>query len=282
MDEQKCCRYCLAANPIRASFCANCGKTFMRPTSPPSAPPPSTLVVRSAPPPSAPPPSTSQPPSAPAPSTSQGASGYQRPYAPPPKPQRRFRKRYALYGFVVLIVFGMAVSALQGPSQNTQSNASTTPAPSAPSSTGHDPLLLAIATNIQSTDSAYNPTITWGTGGFSVDEHWVIGGVEYTRNLGFTNDRSTANATADFNSLTTTMAPDGVSSEKVVNDGHETQYALAEETAALGHAPTTIKDITWHYSEGPVAYYEVIQYDHVVIFITQNLHIDDPSAPVTP
>ena len=173
--------------------------------------------------------------------------------------------------------------ALQGPSQNTQPNASTTPAPNAANTNGNDPLLSAIATNIQSTDSAYNPTITWGTaGGFSVDEHWVIGGVEYTRNPGFINDGSTANATVEFNNLTTTMAPNGVSSEKVVNDGHETRYALAEVTAALGHAPTTIKDITWHYSEGPVAYYEVIQYDHVVIFINQNLHIDDPSAPVTP
>jgi len=181
-----------------------------------------------------------------------------------------------LYGFVVLIVLGMAVSALQGPFQNTQPNASTTPAPNS-----NGQLLSAIAANIQSTDSAWNPTITWGTRGFLVNEHWVIGGVEYTRNPGFTNDGSTANATADFNNFTTTIAPNGVSSEKVVDDGHGTQYALAEVTAALGHAPTTIKDITWHFSEDPVARYEEIQYDYVLIFIYQNLNINDPSAPVT-
>ena len=107
-------------------------------------------------------------------------------------------------------------------------------------------MLSAIATNIQSTDSAYNPTRHGELQeDFPFDEHWVIGGVEYTETQVYKR-RSTANATVEFNNLTTTMAPNGVSSEKVVNDGHRTRYALAEVTAALGHAPTTIKDITWH------------------------------------
>jgi len=35
----------------------------------------------------------------------------------------------------------------------------------------------------------------------------------------------------------------------------------AEVTAALGPAPTTVNDITYHYSVDPVAAYEFMQYD---------------------
>ena len=35
----------------------------------------------------------------------------------------------------------------------------------------------------------------------------------------------------------------------------------AEVTAALGPAPTTVNDITYHYSVDPVAAYEFIQYE---------------------
>ncbi|MFZ0011846.1 MAG: DUF2116 family Zn-ribbon domain-containing protein [Halobacteriota archaeon] len=42
MDEQKHCQNCGAAISPGAAFCAKCGsKTFIRSTSPPSAPPPS-------------------------------------------------------------------------------------------------------------------------------------------------------------------------------------------------------------------------------------------------
>jgi len=143
MDEQKYCKNCGAAISPRATFCAECGKTLIRSTSPPPPPPPptsqpspvpprSTLVVRSTSPPPAPPPPTSQPspvpprstlvvrstsPSPPPPPpTSQGPSDYQRP-SPPPKPQRRFEKRYVLYGIAVLFFLAFAAAVVASPQQ---------------------------------------------------------------------------------------------------------------------------------------------------------------------
>lgn len=48
----------------------------------------------------------------------------------------------------------------------------------------------------------------------------------------------------------------------------------AEVTVALGHAPTTVNDVTYHYSVDPVAAYELIQYDQIFINISQNLGIN--------
>jgi DNA-directed RNA polymerase subunit RPC12/RpoP len=62
VDEQKYCRYCGAANPIRALFCAKCGEAF---TSASTSPLP-----------------------APQPSVSQVTSGYQTLDTPPLKPQQ--------------------------------------------------------------------------------------------------------------------------------------------------------------------------------------------------
>jgi hypothetical protein len=336
MDEQKYCKNCGAAISLGAAFCAECGsKTFIRPTSPSSAPLRSTLVVRSTSPSSAPPPPTSQPSSAPPPptsqpssapprstlvvrstssapprSTSQGPSDYQRPYAPPPKAQRRFKKRYVLYCFVVLIVLGMAASALQGPSQSTQSNASTTPAPTAANANGNDPLLSAIAANLQSGESAHNPTVTnWKVlggqnpvyvlaqyqtnpnafidisnaptvGNYSqvtINERWTVNGVQRGRVALITNEISTANATADFKFQTALAGTSGA-----VSDGHETAYAQSEVASALGHTPATVNDLSWHYSGEGAAQREYIQYDNILILLSQNLGITGDSGPTTP
>jgi uncharacterized membrane protein YvbJ len=81
--DQKFCINCGGLNPPDAKFCATCGAAF---------------VSTAAPPPDAAP--------------SGGPPAWQPPSSPPPESRPRFKKRYVLYGFVILIVLAVAVSAL--------------------------------------------------------------------------------------------------------------------------------------------------------------------------
>ena len=118
MDEQKFCSDCGAANSTRAAFCANCGKTFTSASLKKSDSTEDTLTSNTqfkfckncgrkvslngqlcarcgadlgAP--------------APPPSTSQGPSGYQKPYAPPPKPGALGMKKKMSWITIVLIIW---------------------------------------------------------------------------------------------------------------------------------------------------------------------------------
>ncbi|MGZ4947354.1 MAG: zinc ribbon domain-containing protein [Halobacteriota archaeon] len=91
MSNEKNCQNCGAKNQPYAAFCANCGNSFIpAPASPPPTPPP--------PPPPAEP------------------LGDEPLYAAPPEPPRRFKKRYVLYGVLVLLsllIVAGAISASQ-------------------------------------------------------------------------------------------------------------------------------------------------------------------------
>lgn len=120
MADRKHCRNCGAPNVLNAKFCANCGAAFVSAAAPPpraaqsAAPPPRS--AQSAPPPRAAPPLAEQIP-----------FGQQPPYSPPPQPRRRFKKRYVLYGFVLLILLG-AIAVAMSPQSSTPSQVSA-PAP---------------------------------------------------------------------------------------------------------------------------------------------------------
>jgi len=184
---------------------------------------------------------------------------------------------------LAIIVLVMVASLSVAGCTTTNNTNQTTPSAAA-SSTGHDPLLAAIAANIQSGESAYNPTITWSNAtppGFHIDELWVdSNGVQRGIGGGITKYSSTAAATADFKNLTIVDNGNG-GSENVFNDGHPTQYAQAEVAAALGHAPIINKDMSWHYEGEPQAQHEIIQYDNILIFLNQDLGITS-SGPATP
>jgi hypothetical protein len=103
MDGQKYCENCGAVNVENDEFCTNCGNRFTSAsTSPPPAPPPY---------------------------TSPGSSGDQLGYAPSPKPQRRFKKRYVLYGVVVFFLLAFVASAFSGYSSQSASTSLNTPIP---------------------------------------------------------------------------------------------------------------------------------------------------------
>ena len=83
MAVQKYCPNCAGANPPDAKFCATCGAAMISAAEQPHTP---------SPPPSPP--------------------SWHPPLTPPPQPRPRFKKRYVLYGFVVLIVLAVVASAL--------------------------------------------------------------------------------------------------------------------------------------------------------------------------
>jgi hypothetical protein len=144
----------------------------------------------------------------------------------------------------------------------------------------NDLLLSAIAAQIQTDSNHHAATITWDTAKqLRVTENWedINSGVMRGITAIFTNEGSTQNAAAKF---TESVSNSGVSG--VVDDGHETHYAQDDVTTALGNTPTTVSDITWHYSSGYVANHECLQYDNIFVYISQNIGIKDPSAPVTP
>jgi hypothetical protein len=103
MNGQKYCENCGAVNLEDDEFCTNCGNRFASAsTSPPPTPPPY---------------------------TSPGSSDDQSPYAPSPKPQRRFKKRHVLYGVVVLFLVASVASAFSGLSSQLASTSLNTPTP---------------------------------------------------------------------------------------------------------------------------------------------------------
>jgi len=108
VTEQKYCPNCGKPNLPDAAYCANCGAGFG--SASPAPPRPVSSAVRP---------------------TAPNSSGQQPPYSPPPQPRRRFKKRYVLYGLVVLLVLGMAVSAMSGGNNQSQSAVSSTPASTA-------------------------------------------------------------------------------------------------------------------------------------------------------
>jgi hypothetical protein len=217
----------------------------------------------------------------------------------------KITKKRAIAGFVVLLLLIGTAAVLTGNSGNTSSTSGST------SSNGNDPLLSAIAAQIQSSDSANNPTIQNWT--FVIDQNPIYSWTQYQENPNGTNsasipanvptgnysqvtineqwtdsngahvivamienEGSTANATADFNYQTAIRGP-------LISDGHETHYAEAEIAQALGHNPTTVRDISWHWdTDTQAATHEYIQYDNVLILLSQNLGITTNMGPSTP
>jgi hypothetical protein len=142
MDNEKFCKNCGARNQPYAAFCADCGESFIPPATsapePPAPPQPEEPLgdegrgkyagLSGA----APPPQREEP------------LG-QRSYPPPPKePSRGFRKRYILYGVLVLLLFSLVAGAISASQQianrsvaspTTQASvAATTPIPQASAS----------------------------------------------------------------------------------------------------------------------------------------------------
>jgi hypothetical protein len=90
MSDEKYCQNCGAKNQPYAAICAECGSSFIEPTASPPTPPPLILPEE-------------QPSEKPLP-------------AAPPEPPRRFKKRYILYGVLIvlsLLVIAGAISASQ-------------------------------------------------------------------------------------------------------------------------------------------------------------------------
>jgi outer membrane murein-binding lipoprotein Lpp len=203
-----------------------------------------------------------------------------------------------------IIVLSLVVASLSiaGCTSSTNSNqvASSTPQVSSVAQKAtieHDPVLAAIVAQIQK-GSNHTLNITWDSSSdravgsvtdannqtirfsvVTVNESWVdSNGTERSISAMFDNQGSVENATKEFESGVLSANHD---TNGAADDLHETHYALGSITTALGHAPATVKDITYHYSGSPVAYYEYIQYDNIFVVIRQNLGINDPSAPVT-
>jgi hypothetical protein len=112
---------------------------------------------------------------------------------------------------------------------------------------------------MQKTYGADNTTLTWNND-TSVQIYingTITGFPNAVNHMTFNNDGTTANATADYN-----FAVSGATS-----DGGETHFAQAEVTAALGHTPTVIKDLSMHLSGEPVGASEWIQYDNIVVYV---------------
>jgi hypothetical protein len=215
---------------------------------------------------------------------------------------KRYVKTPLKYALPLLFIGALVLVSISGCTSTTNNTAT---------NGGHDQLLSAIAANIQSGESANNPTVTNWTvipneapaylwqayqkdpnalpdipasvprGNYSevtMNEQWTdSNGVQRGLVAFITNEISTANATADFKYQTAIRGSNGT-----VSDGHETAYARSEVAAALGHTPTTVNDLSWHYSGEPAAQHEYIQYDNILILLSQNLGITGDSGAVTP
>jgi hypothetical protein len=141
MDNEKFCKNCGARNQPYAAFCADCGESLIPPAT--SAPEPPA------------PPQPEEPLGDEGPGKYAGLSGAapppqreeplgQRSYPSPPKePSRGFRKRYILYGVLVLLLFSLVAGAISASQQianrsvaspTTQASAATTPTPQASAS----------------------------------------------------------------------------------------------------------------------------------------------------
>jgi hypothetical protein len=101
MGDEKYCQNCGARNQPYAAFCSDCGNSFI-PS--PASPPPT----------SPPPPPPEEP------------LGDEPSYAAPPEPPRRFKKRYVLYGVLVLLSLLIVAGAISA-SQQTANRSIATP-----------------------------------------------------------------------------------------------------------------------------------------------------------
>ena len=265
MDEQKYCQNCGAAISPGAAFCAKCGKTFTSAsTSPTPAPPRSTLVVRSTSPTPAPPPPTPQ-----------GPSDYQRP-SPLPKPQRRFEKRYVLYGIAVLFFLAVAAAVVSSPQQPNTNLGTPTPTlqaptatPSGASASSFDPILTKMEPVLKAEYTSPNANITITespkNAGQSVDMlHFDVYYPANGTTIGATIDnRGASEASASVTSLSASdISGGGV-------QGTPTNFGLQAATVALGHAPSLVQD---YYVKGAGMHEgtnsEYIQYDSLLIQVT--------------
>ncbi|MFZ0926175.1 MAG: hypothetical protein WCE82_02825 [Halobacteriota archaeon] len=126
MDNEKFCKNCGARNQPYAAICADCGESFIAPaTSPPKASP--------APPPEEPSRdeewgkyaglSSESPP----PPPEEPLSGEQSYPSPPEEPSRRpFKKRYILYGVLILLLLSTVAGAISA-SQQTANRSAASP-----------------------------------------------------------------------------------------------------------------------------------------------------------
>jgi zinc-ribbon domain len=99
MANEKYCQNCGAKNQPYAAFCEDCGTSFIPPSESPQTPP--------LPPPAEP-------------------LGNEPFYAAPPEPPRRFKKRYVLYGVLVLLALLIVAGAISA-SQQTVNRSIATP-----------------------------------------------------------------------------------------------------------------------------------------------------------
>ncbi|MEI7826737.1 MAG: hypothetical protein WCI87_02940 [Euryarchaeota archaeon] len=115
MGHEKYCQNCGARNQPYAAVCADCGNSFIpSPESPPTTPPPPSRQEEPLPPPQQEEPSDYE------------LLSYESSYATPPEPPRRFKKRYVLYG-VLIILSLFVVAGLISASQQTANRPIATP-----------------------------------------------------------------------------------------------------------------------------------------------------------
>ena len=191
-----------------------------------------------------------------------------------------------LAGIVVLFLLLVIVSAAMSGNNSSTSTATATPA--ADNSSGHDALLSAVAAQAAKDNGGNGETWTtsWNEDrSLHVDVSWVdSSGAIRGIHADITNAGTAANATALYNgSLNGTGA---------ISDTHETSFMEIECAAALGHTPTVVKDMSWHYAayNGPdgnypaeqAAAHEAIVYDNLFIHISQNLGLTGDAGPGTP
>ncbi|MGD0172686.1 MAG: zinc ribbon domain-containing protein [Halobacteriota archaeon] len=116
MDNEKFCKNCGATNQPYAAFCADCGESFMPPATSPPEP--------------SPPPQPEEPSgdeergkyeglksTPPAPPSEEPLGGEPSHPSPPEEPSRRFKKRYILYGVLVLLLLSLVAGAISASQQ---------------------------------------------------------------------------------------------------------------------------------------------------------------------
>lgn len=191
---------------------------------------------------------------------------------PPAQKQRRFKKRYILYGFIVLMVLGGLISAIT-PNNTTNSTeqATATPAPSVKATpkavtANFDPLLAKLVPTLK---AEYGSDVVEARPKHTASDlnydaifiHFVSHG-QYSP-VEIRNEGSIADASRVFKSLST-CNPGEVKDPKST-----TYFGLQEATVALGHAPTTVNDA---YCKGTGtdagSDVEYIQYDQLFIIRT--------------
>jgi hypothetical protein len=203
-------------------------------------------------------------------------------------------------GFGALTNLMSAEVELPHISFNNPTSTATPQAIKAPSdNSGHDPVLVAMAARmkgdaqqaINKMDLSFNkligdPTIKWGNAtnpedaDFTINIQWgESNGVVNSMLVGVSNCHTVSNATALYNERVNLVGTSG----PAVDDHAETHIFYDSAAAVLGHQPATVRDISYHVDNQPAGAYELIQYDNLVLRISQS-HNGAPAAPssVTP